>query len=147
MSDQARGQITFKLPGHDKKFVAKELTVGQIRSLFERGEWPQDESIDALIQHFGGILLPITTNIAVEELDDFLPSELRTIWGKVREANAVFFDTVNAAGVSELVGRFKSVILTDFLSSFVSSLSEGIRSTVSGSGDTPTSSEQSIEPK
>jgi len=142
MSNQARGQIPFELPGHSKKFVAKELTVKQIRSLFELKEWPDDDSVDELIQHFGGILLPITTNIGVKELDGFMPSELKVVWEKVREANAVFFGTVNAAGVTDLLGRFKDAILTDFLSSFVSSLSGGIRTAKSGTGDTPTSSEQ-----
>lgn len=134
-----RGQITFKLPGRDKEYVAKELTVKQVRSLFELQQWPDDESLDGLIQHFGGILLPITTNVDIEELDDLLPSELKIIWEKVREANAVFFDTLNAAGASELLSRFKNAILTDCLSSFVTSLSGDTPSAKSGDGDTPTS--------
>lgn len=142
-----RGQITFKLPGRDKEYVAKELTVKQIRSLFELQQWPEEDNVDAIIQHFGGILLPVTTNVDMEELDDLLPSELKTIWEKVREANAVFFGTLNAAGVQELLSKFKDAILTDFLSSFVSSLSAGIRSKPSGAGDTPTSSAPSTKPK
>lgn len=146
MSTQARGQITFELPGRDKKYTAKELTVKQIRSLFELNQWPEADDVDAIIQHFGGILLPITTNVDIEELDDLLPSELKIIWEKIHEANAVFFGTLNAAGLKELLAKFRDAILTDFLSSFASSLSAGIRSRKSGSGDTPTSSAPSTQP-
>lgn len=139
MSDQMRGQLTFDLPGRDKKYIAKELTVSQIRSLFELDQWPEDDSLDGLIQHFGGVLLPLTTNITVEELNEFLPSELKLIYEKVREANAVFFDTLGTAGAGELLNKFKSALLTDCLSSFVTSLSAATLSTPSGDGDTPTS--------
>ena len=142
MSDQARGQITFELPGHDKKYRAKELTVKQIRKLFELKDLPEGDDLDMMIQHFGGAILPLTTNCTVKELEDLFPSELKIVWEKVQEANAVFFDIANAAGISELLGRFKDAILADFLSSFVSSLSGGIRGTQSGTSDTATSCAQ-----
>jgi hypothetical protein len=142
MSDQTRGQITFELPGHDKKFRAKELTVKQIRGIFEFDQLPEGDDLDTIIQHFGGTLLPLTTNLTIEELEDMRPSELKLIWEKVREVNAVFFDIANAAGIQKLAAQFKDAILADFLSSFVSSLSAGIRSRSSSTSDTPTSSEQ-----
>jgi hypothetical protein len=142
MSDQTRGQITFELPGHNKKFRAKELTVKQIRGIFEFDQLPEGDDLDTIIQHFGGTLLPLTTNLTIEELEDMRPSELKLIWEKVREVNAVFFDIANAAGIQKLAAQFKDAILADFLSSFVSSLSAGIRSRSSSTSDTPTSSEQ-----
>jgi hypothetical protein len=141
MSDQARGQITFELPGRDKKYRAKELTVKQVRQLFELKDLGDDAGLDALIQHFGGAILPKTTNCTIEELEDMRPSELQVIWEKIKEVNAVFFGIATAAGMGELLGRFKDAMLAEFLSSFVSSLSAGIRGTPSGTSDTASSSE------
>jgi hypothetical protein len=138
-----RGQKPFELPGHDRKFVAKELTVKQIRSLMDL-EGLDGESIDDIVQHFGGRILPLATDLSLEEVDDFLPSELKIVWEKVREVNAVFFDIVKTAGVKEILIQLKNAVLADFLSSAVTSLSGAMSK--SGTMDTAMSSEPSTPP-
>lgn len=132
MSNEPCGQLTFELPGRDKKYKAKELTVLQIRKAFELKDLPEGDDLDVLIHHFGGKLLPITTNCSVTELEEMRPSELKVIWEKVKEANAVFFDIAQAAGLKEIASRFKDAIMANFLNSFVSSLSEATRGNPSG---------------
>lgn len=131
-----RGQKTLKIEGR-KDVVVKELTFMEIKSIFEL-DGAHGSSTDALLEYFGGHILPLVTNLTLDELKELAPSELKGIWDAVKEVNAVFFDIARQSGALEYMHRFKQAILQDCLSSVLISLSTAIPGP--STTDTPTSS-------
>lgn len=131
-----RGTKTLKLG--DREVEVYELTFKEIKSLFELDE-AEGDSLDALLAHFGGKLLPLVTNLSLDQLIELAPSEAKQLWDAAKEVNAVFFDIAAEMGAAEYLGQLKKAILADCLNFAVSSLSAG--TSTSGTTDTPTSLE------
>lgn len=127
--------ISFKVNDYDRQIEIKELTVRQIIQLAQSGEKTatgnKDEKgnvIGATMEDFKnflqGDLLPLCTNLTLEEIIDFPPSVLREIYDKFKEVNKSFFDFAETVGLMNLLGELKRGILMDFSKMFVNLLNQ-----------------------
>jgi len=136
-----RGQKTCEIDG--KQIVVKELTIKQIKSLFDFADVPNEASANALLDHFGGKILPLCTNLTMDDLEELRPSDAAEIWEAVREVNATFFGIAKLAGLKEIAVQLRNSLIADCLNSVASSLAEA--TATPSTTDTAISSEQSIE--
>ena len=128
-----RKQIKFKLD--EKEITAKELTVEEIIGLPEKiGE---DTSADALEALLGGLLPQLIDGVKYDELKTLAPSELKTIWQKIKEANEVFFETAQWLELDGLLGEIKRAVMKDLSGLFADFAKQDIAG--SGSTDSPSS--------
>jgi len=136
-----RGQKTCEIDG--KQIIVKELTIRQIKSLFDFSEVPNKASVNVLLEHFGGRILPLCTDLTMEDLEDLRPSDAADIWEAVREVNATFFGIAKLAGLKEIALQLRNSLIADCLSSVASSLAEA--TVIPSDTDTATSSAPSTE--
>jgi len=76
----------------DREIEVRELTVADIRKLFDRAmslEGGLAEILEALKD-----LLPMVTDLKPKDFDRMTPSELRVLYEAFREVNADFFGTL-----------------------------------------------------
>jgi hypothetical protein len=114
---------TFEIEGIDKTILVNELTVRQIIDLMssEDGEELGATDLGALRKHFEAKLLPIATNLTMEELLKMAPSEIQTVYENFKEVNQSFFDLARAAGLESVFNSLKQAITKDFGNLLVSS--------------------------
>lgn len=142
MSNAPRGKKTLELEGRKESVEVYELTFNEIKSILDMQDLDGSD-FGSLLSHFGGKILPLVTNLSLEEVQDLRPSQAKLIWDTAQEVNSVFFDIVNSSGILPYLQEFKNAMLADFLKYVASSFSMGI--VASGSTDTPTSSEPSTQ--
>ena len=106
---------TFEIEGYKKKFEVRELTVKEIIDL-SKDEAIDKLSVDSLKELFSTRLLPLCSNIEMDELLQMAPSEIAEIWKNFEEVNKVFFEVARKAGVGQTLGEIKKAITADFLS-------------------------------
>ena len=85
----------------DREIVVKELRVKDIRNMLSKAD-----DIKGAEDFF--TLLPAAVNLEPAELDEYAPSELKTIYDAFREVNAVFFSLAAKSGI---FGILKNSIL------------------------------------
>lgn len=115
--------------GEQKKTVTiKELTVGQILSIFDSFAKPNQEAQgleDALAE--AKELFPMSIEgIEWDELKELAPSEIKQIYEKFREVNNVFFDVACTLGINTALEEIIRALKNDFINMFVSSSKEDI---------------------
>lgn len=108
-----RKTITFKIEGYDKSFIVKELSVKEIIGLMQ-DEGIQGTDLESLKSIFTEKLLPLCTNVGIEELLEMVPSELMEIWNHFKEMNKDFFDMAQKLGLAEVVADLKKAAISDF---------------------------------
>lgn len=115
---------TFEIEGYEKKVIVNELTIKQIISLMEK-DVLGDASLDHLRSQFEETILPMCTNLKLDDLLEMAPSDVKHIWGKFREINEAFFEMARDAGLLNLVSGIKEAIIADFSKLAVSSSKQG----------------------
>jgi hypothetical protein len=113
---------TFEIEGYAKKFEVKELTVKEIIDL-SKDKAVDNLTVESLKELFQTRLLPLCSNIELDDLLEMAPSELMTIWQNFEEVNKTFFELARNAGVGETLAELKKAIIADF-SSFAVPLSK-----------------------
>jgi hypothetical protein len=111
----ARKTKSFKIEGYDKQFKVKELTVREIISLIQDEALDGELSLDDFKEYFSEQLPKFSNIESLESLMDMAPSEIKQIWDKFSEVNAVFFDVARKAGLDNMLGKLRQAILADFL--------------------------------
>ncbi len=114
-----RQQLSFTIPGQTKTFQVNELTVRQILALTQGGLI--DKALRGELSELRDTVLPMASNLSVEEALDLTPGELRLVWEKLREVNAAFFDLARATGFLEVLKQTRDAAVASFsawLSSF-----------------------------
>jgi predicted RNase H-like nuclease (RuvC/YqgF family) len=104
---------TFKIEGYEKEFEVKELTVKEIIDL-SKDKAIDNLSIDALKELFQTRLLPLCSNLELDELIEMTPSEIKIIWDNFEKVNEAFFHLARKAGIGETLGELKAAIIADF---------------------------------
>jgi hypothetical protein len=116
-----RNRETIKLDS--KEITIKELTVKQIMMLGDKianssksaGEGESD--FDLIKGAFKDHLELGVEGIIFEELIELAPSELKLIYEKFKEVNAVFFEVAQQIGLLDLLQRIKLELQNGFLKS------------------------------
>ena len=98
----------------DREITIKELRVKDIRHILETAENETPEDADFMKQI--ETLLPLATDLKLEEMEGMAPSELKTLWETFREVNADFLALTERLGVGEALKDFLRKHLTDALS-------------------------------
>jgi uncharacterized protein YdeI (YjbR/CyaY-like superfamily) len=109
-----------------KEITVRELRVKDIKEIIEKGE-NLSEGLNQIAD-----ILPLATDLTLDQIEDMAPSELQIIWDAFREVNAVFFDLVAKTGIVETL---KSSILKDLTALFAASSDQATESP--GNTDTP----------
>ena len=118
-----RKERKFKIEGYDKSFEVYELSVKEIIGLIE-DDSVSDLSITALKELFTK-LLPIGSNLSLEELLEMRPSEIEECWRKFREVNASFFEGIKKMGLTSMLNTVKEAIIKDFSEMLVNLSKQG----------------------
>jgi len=95
---------SFKIEGNEKQFEVRELTVREIIELVQGG--PEGEGGKSIMDSLKDSLLPICSNITIDELYDMAPSEIEVIFEKFKEVNRSFFDVARRAGLGTMVESY-----------------------------------------
>lgn len=113
-----------EIEGHAKSFIINELTVAQVMGLMQREDLfdVEDKSIEN-IQRIANEMLPLFSNVTIEDLKKMAPSEIRTLWDAFKEVNSDFFDVARALGLTEVLETLRRAIMSDFSKLLVSLLS------------------------
>lgn len=98
-----KGQKSFRIEGYDKQIVVTELSVRQIMNLFQFQDLENIESWSSISQYVQEKILPATTNLSLDELLDFTPTELKQVWDKVKEVNSTFFGLTRAPIIKKVL--------------------------------------------
>ncbi len=107
-----RKSTTHKLD--KKKITIYELRVKDIRQLMESGD-----EINALSDIDS--LLPMATDLKLEDFEELAPSEIKELWKKFKEVNADFFDLARKMGLEKLLKSFIDENLTEAFADLFSS--------------------------
>ncbi|SPD72565.1 hypothetical protein PITCH_A140045 [uncultured Desulfobacterium sp.] len=78
----------------DKEIVVKELRVKDIRKIAEEAE---KDDVEKRIPE----LLPLATDLALHEMEDMAPSELKVVWEAFKEVNADFLSVMEGLGIGK----------------------------------------------
>lgn len=123
---------TLEIEGYKKRFTVNELTVKEIISLMDDDTF-KETSLESFKKGLDEKILPLCTNVKVDDLIAMAPSEIMEIWEAFRKVNASFFEVAQKMGLTELLNKggeeLKKAILGDFSKLAVASLKQ----------DTPTS--------
>jgi hypothetical protein len=100
----------------EKEITVKELTVREILEIADLKNVDKgDLTLDMFKEEFGNFLPKTVEGVTVDEMLDMAPSELRAIYDKFKEVNAVFFDTAREVGLGTLLEQLRAAIQRDFL--------------------------------
>jgi hypothetical protein len=101
----------------DKEITVKEMTVREIIDLANNKDLLGSPDLDmaALKDQAERYLPKFIEGVKVDELLDFAPSDLKELYVKFKEVNAVFFDIARAAGLTQIVEDLKAALQKDFL--------------------------------
>jgi len=97
----------------------KELTVGEILDILDIKD--PDLSLAGL-RHFLLKRIPTITSLSEEDLRNYTPSELKTVWEAFKEINTDFFGISQQMGLGHLLGALQEALQKDFSKWFVDSL-------------------------
>lgn len=111
-----RKTATFEID--DRKITVKELTVQEILDLFSDFE-KEDETL--FLDQIKRVMNLSVSGLSFDECKALAPSELRLVYEKFREVNAVFFDIAGLLGLGSVIERVK-VTISGILSAELSGL-------------------------
>lgn len=105
----------------EKEITIKEMTIKEIMGIVTDFTEMETTGIEDFKQQINKIL-PMVSDISLEEILKLAPSEAKEIYDIVREVNAVFFDMAEKIGLQKILGNLKNSIVSDFSSLVVDSL-------------------------
>lgn len=123
----ARKTTTFPIDGREGQIELRELSVKEIINIMQDESGNSMSDFKVLISKF----LPKCSNLQkIEDLYDFTPSEIETIWEKFKEVNSVFLKVSQQMGLHKLLGDFREKLIEavteDFSELLVDSLKKDI---------------------
>jgi len=123
------GTVELGQEDNKKTVTVKELTVSQVLSVFNRFAKPEEEArgVEDMLAEAKELFSMSIEGLQWEELKDFTPSELKMLYDKFREVNAVFFDVARSLGIEEALGEITRALRNDFISIFAASSKEATR--------------------
>lgn len=133
-----QGVLKFKIDGYEKQFEVRELTLRQIIELMKSGD--NIVNLETFGDYIKGTLLPLVSNIEMDELLDMRGSQVEDIVEKVKEVNKSFFVLAEEAGLADFLMQIKRAVLSDFSRLLVISLKPDTPK--SSTTDTHTSSQR-----
>jgi hypothetical protein len=92
----------------DREITIRELKVKDIRKIINQAE---TDDFQRQIEE----LLPLATDLALEDMNDMAPSELKLLWEAFREVNSDFLALAGRLGISQALRGFLQKHLTDAL--------------------------------
>jgi len=95
----------------EKEITVKELRVKDIRTVLEIAEHAEED--DLLKQ--AEALLPLVTDIKLDDIEEMAPSEIKILWEAFREVNADFLSVIGRLGIEETFVKLIQAHLTDAL--------------------------------
>ncbi|RLC88913.1 MAG: hypothetical protein DRJ03_01340 [Chloroflexi bacterium] len=110
----ARKTETFKIEGYDKSFTVTELTVKQIIGLVQDDVQTAGDDFDALRSIFADKVLPLASNVTMEDLVEMAPSDIKEFWDHFYKVNSVFFEMARKSGLKAVLETLQTAILSDF---------------------------------
>lgn len=113
----------------DREITVHELRVKDWRKVLSGLEESDAGDLSSRLEE----LLPLATDLTLEQMDEMAPSELEAVWEKFREVNASFFGRLRRMGLTEEV--LAEMFAGQFLGEMPSGASTGPPAT-SSSGDT-----------
>ena len=134
--------------GVKKVVVVKELSVSQIEGLMgqmdlKRFADPNTSLKDEITRFLGDSLIPIVSNLTLEECQKMYPSDIELVWNTIQEVNKSFFTLLVKLNIIEWLKGLLQVVGTSLISGTTSgqdavpSLKQDI--SMPQSMDTPTS--------
>lgn len=96
----------------NREITVKELRVKDLLALLN-GVDDQETNVQSLMERIEAFL-PKAADIQLSELYEMAPSEIRQIYEKFKEVNAVFFETARALGLGDFLKKLKASLLQDF---------------------------------
>ena len=72
-----------------REIICRELSVSDVRKLLSSG--PPDSLVDMLFPEIQVSDIPVFTSLTVDEVEEMMPSDLRTVIDACREVNPDFF--------------------------------------------------------
>ena len=120
------GTVELGEEGQKRTVTVKELTVSQVLSIFNKFAKPAEDArgLDDMLTEAKELFSMSIEGLQWEELKDFAPSELKMLYDKFREVNAVFFDVARSLGIEEALGEIIRALKSDFISIFAASSKE-----------------------
>ena len=119
-----RKERKFSIENHEKQYEVYELSVKQIINLIEEDALG-DLSLSALRTVLSDRLLPMASNLSLDELLGMYPSEIEFVWTKFREVNASFFAGIEILGLTSIMNTLKKALINDFSRMLVDLSSQG----------------------
>lgn len=106
-----------------KEITVKELTVKEIMDIFNDVTALESNSMAGFVGEAKKIL-PLATDIALDDLYTMAPSDIKEIYDAIKEVNAVFFDLAESLGIVKMLEGVKSSIVSDFSGLVLGSLTQ-----------------------
>lgn len=107
----------------DRTIPVRELRVRDYWDLLNKFDGGADETggMKAFAAKAGDLLAKCT-DLAVDDLIDFTPSELRALWDEVKQVNADFFEAARAMGLMAAIEQIKAKALASLNLALIDSL-------------------------
>ena len=128
-----RRSKTIKIDGYERQIEIKELTVRQIINIAQAGndklfasttDGSPSGSLADLRDFIESDLLPLCSNLSIEEIMDFPPSAVEEIINCFQEVNKSFFAVAGKTGLSNFGTIIKQAMLNDFSKMLAGSLKQ-----------------------
>lgn len=103
-----------EVPGFDKVFEVRELTVNQLMELFEslKGLSADKSVVDFLTLDVD--LLAMVSNAKLVDLKAMAPSEIELLYDGFMEVNASFFKVARSLGMNVVIDQLRAALVSDF---------------------------------
>ena len=108
----------------DREITIKEMTIKEIMGILNNFTQMKQTNLDGFRSQVNEIL-PLVTDIDLEDILKMAPSEAKLVYEKIKEVNSVFFEIAESLGMIKVLGDLKASIVSDFSSLLVGSLKPG----------------------
>ena len=97
----------------DREITIKEMTIKEIMGLASGFTEMESTNLDDFKKQIDKIL-PMVTDISLDDIIGMAPSEANEIYEAVKEVNAVFFEMAEKIGLLKIVNGLKNSVISDF---------------------------------
>ena len=106
-----------------REITVKELMVKEIMDIFNDMTSIEGNSMAGFADEIKKIL-PLATDLTLDDLYTMAPSEIKEIYDAIKEVNAVFFDLAESLGIAKMLEGVKNSIVSDFSGLVLGSLTQ-----------------------
>lgn len=109
----------------EKEITIKEMTIKEIMGIMNNFTQTGETNLNSFRKQIDDIL-PLVTDITLDDILKMAPSEAKLVYEKIKEVNSVFFEMAESLGMIKVLGNLKDSIVGDFSSLVVDSLKQGM---------------------